>query len=242
SYLTKEQINIRYRPFVDLAKQAAALSKMIDEEPQPAKRLKDAIALRQTSPDGEGTSISRQLERLRITLGARLISIKAREFVLHEKFKHLNPNSSVEQIPLIVQLNQPTIPFLQDCRESIIKAKEGSLFRIVITAALACAKISELFGLYHRTHLTSGTHTLGKKGRKSTGLGLHDDRRNMAREFLADALHLCDQLCKLSRDTQLTISVIEFSIGECGMSMEPVKCLECGASIGQNHLAVEGIS
>jgi hypothetical protein len=209
--LIKEQVKVRDGRLVDIAKRATALSKMMDEEHQPAKRLNDAIALCQKPRGGEDTSISSQLERLKIstprpdnqiTLGARLISIKAREFALHEKFSLLNRNARIEQTILIVHLNQCTIPFLQDCRELIIKAKEGSLFRIVITATLAFTKISELFGWCHRTHPTTGNDTLGPKKRKSTGLQSHEDRRNMAREFLADALDLCDQLgnCEELRD------------------------------------------
>ncbi|KAJ5512562.1 Zinc finger CCCH-type [Penicillium fimorum] len=124
-----------------LAKEGAALSELMDEEHQPAKWLKDAIALRQKTSNGEGASIFSQIERLRIstprpdnqiTLGARLISIKAREFVLPDKFRLLHSNAKFEEIIFIFQLNQLTIPFLEDCRGLIIQAKGGSLFRIVI--------------------------------------------------------------------------------------------------------------
>lgn len=192
--LTKAQIKNRYVAFVRLSKEAASLSKMMDIEHQPTKRLKDAIALRQRPPDDDAISISHQLERLRIstptpdnqiTLGARLISIKAREFVLHDKFRLLNSNTKIEEPILIVQLNQLTIPFLEDCQDLIIQAKGGSLSRIVSTATLAFAKVSGLFEWYHRTH---------PPPKKSTGLESRDNRRNTAREFLVDALHLCDEL------------------------------------------------
>jgi tRNA threonylcarbamoyladenosine modification (KEOPS) complex Pcc1 subunit len=201
--LTKAQINTRYRAFVQLAKEAAVLSKMMDTGHQPAKRLKDAIALRQKSSDEEATTVSSQLGRLtistprpdnQITLRARLISIRAREFVLHDKFRLLNSNAKVEETILTVQLNQLTIPFLEDCQDLIIQAKGGSLSRIVITATLAFAKISELLGWYNRTRPVRGKDETDMKRRASTGLESRDNRRNMAREFLADALHLCDQL------------------------------------------------
>lgn len=187
--LTKAQFKNRYVAFVRLSKEAASLSKMMDIEHQPTKRLKDAIALRQRPPDDDAISISHQLERLRIstptpddqiTLGARLISIKAREFVLHDKFRLLNSNTKIEEPILIVQLNQLTIPFLEDCQDLIIQAKGGSLSRIVSTATLAFAKVSGLFEWYHRTH---------PPPKKSTGLESRDNRRNTAREFLVDALH-----------------------------------------------------
>lgn len=76
----------------------------------------------------------------------------------------------------------------------IIQAKGGSLSRIVITATLAFAKISELLGWYNRTRPVRGKDETDMKRRASTGLESRDNRRNMAREFLADALHLCDQL------------------------------------------------
>jgi hypothetical protein len=201
--LTKAQINTRYGAFVQLAKEAAVLSKMMDTEHQPAKRLKDAIALRQKPSDDEATTVSSQLERLtistprpdnQITLGARLISIKAREFVLHDKFRLLNSNTKIEETILIVQLNQLTIPFLEDCQDLIIQAKGGSFSRIVIIATLAFAKISELFGWYHGTHPVPGKDETDLKRRKNPGPESRDNRRNTAREFLADALHLCDEL------------------------------------------------
>ncbi|KAJ5470393.1 hypothetical protein N7530_007750 [Penicillium desertorum] len=201
--LTKAQINTRYGAFVQLAKEAAVLSKMMDTEHQPAKRLKDAIASRQKPSDDEATTVSSQLERLtistprpdnQITLGARLISIKAREFVLHDKFRLLNSNTKIEETILIVQLNQLTIPFLEDCQDLIIQAKGGSFSRIVIIATLAFAKISELFGWYHGTHPVPGKDETDLKRGKNPGPESRDNRRNTAREFLADALHLCDEL------------------------------------------------
>ncbi|KAJ6185870.1 hypothetical protein N7519_007171 [Penicillium mononematosum] len=201
--LTKAQINTRYGAFVQLAKEAAVLSKTMDTGHQPAKRLKDAIAFRQKPSDDEAITVSSQLERLtistprpdnQITLGALLISIKAREFVLHDKFRLLHSNAKIEESILIVQLNQLTIPFLEDCQDLIIQAKGGSLSRIVITATLAFAKISELFGWYHRTRPVHGKDETDMKRRKSTGLESRDNRRNTAREFLADALHLCEEL------------------------------------------------
>ncbi|CAI7603373.1 unnamed protein product [Penicillium glandicola] len=201
--LTKAQINTRYGAFIQLAKEAAALSKMMDTEQQPSKRLKDAIALRQERSDEKDVSISDQLERLRIstprpdnqiTLGARLISIKARQFVLQDKFRILNSKLRIEQTILIVQLNQLTIPFLEDCQDLIAQAKGASLSRTVITAILAFVKISELFGWFHRTHSEPIEDKTDRKKGQITGLESPDNRRSTARELLADALHLCDEL------------------------------------------------
>ncbi|CAG8125180.1 unnamed protein product [Penicillium nalgiovense] len=136
------------------------------------------------SPEGGGCNL--------ITLGARLISIKAREFVLRDEFRLLNSNAKIDETILIVQLNQLTISFLEDCQDLIIQAKGGSLSRIVITATLTFAKISELVGWYHRTHPVPGKDETRLERRKSTGLESRDNRRNTAREFLADAFHLCD--------------------------------------------------
>lgn len=122
-----------------------------------------------------------------------MISIKAREFVLRDKFRLLNSNTKIEEPILVVQLNKLTIPFLEDCQDLIIQAKDGSLSRIVITATLSFAKISQLFGWYHLTHPPPTNGKPGQRG-KSTGLESRDNRRNTAREFLADALHLCDEL------------------------------------------------
>ncbi|KAJ5926867.1 hypothetical protein N7516_008640 [Penicillium verrucosum] len=208
--LAKAQIKNRYTAFVRLSKEATSLSKMMDIEHQPTKRLKDAIALRQRSSDDEAISISDQLETLRIstptpdnqiTLGARLISIKAGEFVLHDKFRLLNSNTKVEEPILDVRLNRLTILFLEDCQDLIIQAKGGSLSRIVITATLMFAKVSELFGWYHQTHPPATNGKTDQKG-QSTALESRDNRRNTARGFLADALHLCDELgnCEALRE------------------------------------------
>lgn len=59
--LTRAQIKNRYVAFVHLSKEAASLSKMMDVEHQPTKRLKDAIALRQRPSDDDAISISDQL-------------------------------------------------------------------------------------------------------------------------------------------------------------------------------------
>lgn len=209
--LAKAQIKNRYTAFVRLSKEATSLSKMMDIEHQATKRLKDAIALRQRlSDDDEAISISDQLERLRIstptpdnqiTLGARLISIKAGGFVLNDKFRLLNSNTKIEKPILDIRLNRLTILFLEDCQNLIIQAKGGSLSRIVITATLVFAKVSELFGWYHRTHPPPTNGKTDQKG-QSTALESRDNRRNTAREFLADALHLCDELgnCEALRE------------------------------------------
>lgn len=123
-----------------------------------------------------------------------MISIKARAFVLHDKFRLLNSKRKIEETILIAQLNQLAIPFLEDCQNLIIQAKGGSLSRIVITATLAFVKIPELFGWYHSTHPVPRKDKTDTKGRKTTGLESRDNCRNTALEFLANALHLCDQL------------------------------------------------
>ncbi|KAJ5670146.1 uncharacterized protein N7477_005509 [Penicillium maclennaniae] len=83
-------------------------------------------------------------------------------------------------------------PFLKDCRDLIIQAREASLTRIVIMATLTFAKVTQMDGWYHRSHPGEIPNDHLKERYK--GLGNLEDRVETARNFLAAALKLCDKL------------------------------------------------
>jgi hypothetical protein len=201
-----------------LSKEAADLGQKMGTEHQPAKRLMDAIALYQKPPTDKALSISSQMKKLKIvtpeldnqiSLGARLIHIKARGIILRHQFGQLSkvlasnqaqararimhnlPRLSAESSHLICP---DTVPFLKDCQDLIIQARSMSLSRIAITATLAFAMVVQLYGWSHRSSPESATSNSDLKNLKDTGLETLADRINTTRDFLADALVRCQEL------------------------------------------------
>jgi hypothetical protein len=185
-------------------------------EHQPKKLLLDAIALCRKSLTDETLPISSQMKKLKITtpeldnqisLGARLIHIKALEVILRGQFGQMSKMlANNRDRTRFIQTLQPrstalsqeacpdTLPFLKDCQDLIIQARGVSLSRIVISATLAFAMIVQLNGWSQRRFpgITTGDSDLGKL--KATSLGTLADRINTTRDFLTDALSRCQEL------------------------------------------------
>lgn len=200
----KTQLKARYAACERLGTEASTLSRTMEAENQPAKRLMDAIAIYQKSSKDETPSLSARMEALKIatrepdnqiTLGARLIYIKAREVVISDIFKVVYSSGS-STTPLRLQFTEPSsilTKMLKDCRDLITQANEGSLSRIVITATFSFAKIAQLDAWYHRTHPGETPKDLHLK-EGYAGLEKLEYRTETTRGLLADALRLCDEL------------------------------------------------
>ena len=202
---TSSKFPTRYADCDRLKKEASTLSKTMEAEHQPTKRLMDAIAIYQKSPRDEIVSILAQMNEMKIatrepdtqiTLGARLIGIRAREIKFSDIFRLIN-SSGLSVIPARLKITPASLStltlFLKDCRDLIIQANEGSLTRIVIMATLSFAKVAQMDGWYHRTHPGETPNDLHlEEGYE--GLRNLEDRVETTRNLLAAALKLCDEL------------------------------------------------
>ncbi|KAL2824414.1 hypothetical protein BDW59DRAFT_180278 [Aspergillus cavernicola] len=198
------QLNARYTAYKRLGTEASTLSKTMEAENQPMKRLRDAIAIYQKSPRDEIASLSARMEAMniatrepdkQITLGARLIYVKVQEVlfgdilrVMDSSRKSVTPPQGRSTKPLSIL---PQV--LKDCRELITQANEGSLSRIAITATISFAKIAQLDAWHHRTHPGETTIDLRLK-EEYKGLEKLEDHTQTTRDLLAAALKLCDEL------------------------------------------------
>lgn len=199
----KLQLKARYAACERLGAEALTLSKTMEAENQPMKRLMDAITIYQKAPRNEIASLSARIEAInlatrepdnQITLGARLIYIKAREVVFSYIFKVIDSSKNPSKPRLnFTNLSSILTQLLKDCRDLITQAHEGSLYRIVITATISFAKIVQLDAWYRRTH--PGDTTLDQHIKESyTSLDKLEDRTETTRDLLAAALKLCDGL------------------------------------------------
>ncbi|KAJ5769858.1 uncharacterized protein N7511_001909 [Penicillium nucicola] len=208
------QPNSIYTKGVQLSKDATALSQRMGAEHQPIKRLTDAMALSQKPQTDSIIPLSSQMMKLkiatpepdnRISLGARLINIKARGVILQHKFgfsqmSKQEPNKMplmrlVQKIGLLPHdLSQDTDRFLRDCQSLINQARDASLSRIVVNATLVFAMVVQLKGWSDRGSLETTKDISGKGELKGTGLETAADRINITRVLLEDALHRCQEL------------------------------------------------
>lgn len=202
---TSSKLLKRYAECDGLKKEASILSKTMEAEHQPTKRLMDAIAFYQKSLRDDIVSISTQMNAMKIatrepdnqvTLGARLIAIKAREIKFSNIFRLIN-SSGLSAIPARLKISPKSLStltlFLKDCRDLIIQANEGSLTRIVIMATLSFAKVAQMDGWYHRTHPGETLNDLHLK-EEYKGLENLEDRIETTRNLLTAALKLCDEV------------------------------------------------
>ncbi|KAJ6003313.1 hypothetical protein N7451_005860 [Penicillium sp. IBT 35674x] len=198
---TKSQLEARYAACARLAREALALSKAMEAENQPMKRLTDAIAIYQKSSGDEVASLSARMEAMnmttresdnQITLGARLIYIKSKEVMLSDAFRVIDSSGKSATLPRLslVKPLSTLIQVLKDCRDLITQANKGNFSRIVIMATVSFAKIAQLDAWYHRSHPRETSSDL--KGKM--GLEKLEDRFQTTRDLLADALKLCDEL------------------------------------------------
>lgn len=196
----------RHAAGISLAKEASTLSKIMGTENQPTKRLMDAIAIYKKSPRDETASLSARMEAMniktrepdnQITLGAKLICIKAQETIFGDVMKVINSGGKSTTRPglrpSVAKWLSALIKLLKDCRDLITLAKKGNFSRIVITATITFAKIVQLDAWYHRTHPGETTVDPDLK-EKYTGLETVEIRTETTHDLLTTALKLCDEL------------------------------------------------
>ncbi|KAH6893145.1 hypothetical protein B0T10DRAFT_436979, partial [Thelonectria olida] len=197
----------RHAPGHSLEVEALRVSEKMNAEHQPTKKLMDAIALSREQSGDETLSVSRKLERLKIstpepdnqiTLGARLIQIRAKEVILKDKFSLLGSEGIHGRLARSIPDLQPresVRALLKDCQALITQAKGARLSRIVIAASLTFARMAQLDAWYHRSHPGLATATVIGLGRsKDTGLESAEDAIATARDLLANALDRCSEL------------------------------------------------
>ncbi|KAL5337619.1 hypothetical protein BJX70DRAFT_409080 [Aspergillus crustosus] len=195
---------VHYTACKRLRTEALTLSRKMQAENQPTKRLRDAIAISQNSQEGidEIALLSTQMEVMnmnmttatrepdkQITLGAQLIAIKVQLVLFGAVFKAAQPRQKLSPtLPprggLGKSLSEMT-QALTACRDLITEATKANLFRIVITATILYVQIAQLESWYHRTH--PGETTVAQE--KS-----EPDRTELIRALLATALNLCNDL------------------------------------------------
>ena len=198
------QLKGRYAACELLGTEASTLSKSMEAENQPTKRLRDSIVIYQKLPKDKVTSISAQMKAMniapqnsdnQITLSARLIYIKSQEIMFSDVLRKTNlRGKSATPLPLrFTKLKSTLIEVLGDCRDLINQANEESLSRIIITATISFAKIGQLDAWYHRTHPGETTSDLHFK-EECAGLERLEHRFETTRDLLTTALKLCDKL------------------------------------------------
>ncbi|KAJ5817143.1 hypothetical protein N7447_009376 [Penicillium robsamsonii] len=189
-----------YAACARLGTEASTLSKTMEAENQPMKRLMDAITICQKPQSDEIASLSSRIEAInlatrepdnQITLGARLIHIKAREVTLGHKFKVIESNKNPAQARLtFTNLSSISTQVLKDCRDLITQADERSLYRIVITATISFAKIAHLDAWYRRTYPAETTLDLHPKESYT-----HPEEPEYCTETIRDLLTAAVKLC-----------------------------------------------
>ncbi|KAJ5938042.1 hypothetical protein N7454_004384 [Penicillium verhagenii] len=194
----------RWKACLALTKEAKALMKTMNAENQPIKRLRDAITIYKKSPSDEIASLSARTEAMTMTkrgsknhisLGARLICHRAEELLwsdfveVMESRRDFAASSTPTGEKLLTRLSQ----MLWDFRDLISQANKGSLSRIAITATISFAKIVQLVAWYHRTHPGVTKDKADLQG-KLTGLETPEERTEITRKLLNDALELCERL------------------------------------------------
>lgn len=243
---TKSQLEARYAACARLAREALALSKAMEAENQPMKRLTDAIAIYQKSSGDEVASLSARMEAMnmttresdnQITLGARLIYIKSKEVMLSDAFRVIDSSGKSATLPRL-SLAKPSstlIRVLKDCRDLITQANKGNFSRIVIMATVSFAKIAQLDAWYHRSHPRESSRDL--KGKMC--LEKLEDRFQTTRDLLAAALKLCEGLrnCpELQQKAQEMVRLYEGTRYET-VTLEELQSIKTAMVSGQGGIA-----
>lgn len=133
-----------------------------------------------------------------ISLGARLLFIRAQEIMLSEVVKSMDSGKSSTEPPGKKSALQPSSAcgkLLKACREVINQANEGNFYRITIAATITFVKVAQLDAWYRRAHDRMETHVENEETSE-----LEDSRGNfeIARDLLTAALELCDRLANCS--------------------------------------------
>ena len=186
----------------ELATKAMNLSRNMREEHQPAKGLLDAVLTFQRNRRASD-SLEEGMENLKIdsgqasrqastpaydqqiTLGAKMVHIKAKEAILQDAF-HLSENF-------------PS-PFgvLRFCKEVVAAAFEAKLPRLVIAASLSYGRIVQIHERTRRKHRISTANKDGAIQKRDTEVKKEEndaeDRVETAKRLLGDAQAICDTL------------------------------------------------
>lgn len=151
----RSSANGRYTEIKRLENDARTLQKNMEIQHQPSRKLSDAIFARQQRRDvGPEEGLDTGLANLdlnartslpdfdkRITLGAALISIKALEIALRDKF------AIAKDTPLAMNssksLHDQALFAVRSCKRLVTEARDAFLVRIEVGAILAFANISE---------------------------------------------------------------------------------------------------
>lgn len=145
-------------PLMKLASDASKLRRDMDIRHQPSRKLFEAIVARRQRSHAAGVSGSDSLDQRmnklsldaetgvpdfdrRVTLGASLIWLKAREVALQQRI------SMAKKAGLVTTDAQKSVQiratrFMKDCAELIADARKAFLIRIEVGAILALAKTS----------------------------------------------------------------------------------------------------
>lgn len=164
---TSKQTQNRYIEAKVLNGDASTLRAAMDVAHQPSKKLLDAITVRARSaanPAGDPNAsadldlLAERTSRLsltqndpsgfdkRVTLGAWLVSIKVQEVVLRDRIGLMASRNYSLPLPPSPWGSSPQkhgTSFLESCEALIAQSREASLFRIMIAAILAFAKVSQ---------------------------------------------------------------------------------------------------
>ncbi|KUL81355.1 hypothetical protein ZTR_10622 [Talaromyces verruculosus] len=200
--------------------EALTLSKAMDAENQPMKRLRDAIAISQRSPRDETALISARIEAMniatqesdnQITLSARLIYVKAQEILLRNAFTIMDARekNATQWLKFTKPANLPEV--MNNCRDLITRASQAYLSRMAISGIISFARISQLDAWYHRTHPTETSDLHLDEGYND--LQERKNRAETIRGLLTTALKLCVELGNCPELQEQTLEMVRLYEG-----------------------------
>lgn len=190
----------RYQRLKKLGDMSKDLAKKMGKEHQPTKILIDRIATARVRATGDPMSLAVQMEAMKLSppepdnqiiLGAKLLMCKAEEVQFQDSVALLQKcrgkvNATVIDAWLKEQPLLSTINFFITCHHLINEAKKANLPRIIASASLCYAKVSQLATWCAQTKDGTTVPTPGNEGVKK-----YVDR---AKDFLQDALLCCENL------------------------------------------------
>ncbi|PNP79889.1 hypothetical protein FNYG_06586 [Fusarium nygamai] len=192
----------RHQRLKTLGDKSRELAKKMGKEHQPTKILIDRIATARVRATGDPMSLAVQMEAMKLSppepdnqiiLGAKLLMFKAEEVQFQDSVALLQAcrgkvNATVIQGWLKEQPLLDTIDFFITCHRLIDEAKKAKLPRIIASATLCYAKVSQLATWCAQTQ--DGT-TAPTPGHEDESVKKYVDR---AKTLLEDALLQCGDL------------------------------------------------
>jgi hypothetical protein len=192
--------NKRYQRLKRLRDTSKALAKKMGKAHQPTKILIDRIATARVHVTGDPFSLAVQMEAMKLSppepdsqiiLGAKLLTVKAEEVQFQDSIALLQicrdkVNTTLIQGWLKEQPLLSTVDFFTICHNLINEAKIANLPRIIVSASLCYAKVSQLATWCAQTQDGTTAPTPGNESvKKYVG---------RAKEFLQAALLCCENL------------------------------------------------